>query len=254
VRAALRKLIIPLPLKPDGPNNLPLDALTQDNDPLSTDPLHSSWKQCSASIESVIMVDSRRALRLKLGPELEPDFTTLAFMPIFPFGIGCWIVHVVHPPNSRYLSTSMVAPQPRKFISYRGRQSGFQNPRTYTKISWHFYCCFTPPRVKFCCRILENIRSDESIEDRFEGKLSRYLKNTTDRDDNIQWLDCDETEEGVNKELAVNHGLSPRHHQVVAEDQNENCKVRVSLSLQNVRNEQLVAPVEITFYDSLNHY
>jgi lipopolysaccharide/colanic/teichoic acid biosynthesis glycosyltransferase len=61
-------------------------------------------------------------------------------------------------------------------------------------------------------------------------------------------LDYDEREEGSNKELTVNYGLSSRHHQVVAEDENGNYNVRVSLSLQYVRNGQLVAPIEITFY------
>jgi hypothetical protein len=60
-------------------------------------------------------------------------------------------------------------------------------------------------------------------------------------------VDCDKRKEGFKKGMAEKYGLSPKHHQVVAEDQNENCKVKVSLNLQNVRSQQLVAPVEITF-------
>jgi hypothetical protein len=118
-----------------------------------------------------------------------------------------------------------------------------------------FFAASTGARVKVCCRILENVRSDESVQDRFDGEISRYLQNTTNGDDNVQWLrDYDEKQDRVNKEPAMKHGLSPRHHQVVAEDQNENCKVRVSLSLQNVRNQKLVAPVDITFYDLSDDY
>ena len=255
VRAALRKLVIPLPLRP---NQVSLKALRQPDVPLSADGSPSSWKGSSASIKSVIMVDHRRVPSHNIGPELEPDFT-FAFMPIFPFGKGRWILDAVHPQNCWRLNTGMLVPQSENLshteaaiLVFKVLPTQLHEGETSEYLPEYlgiFLAASTNARVKLCCRILENVRSDESINDLYEGEISRYLKNTTNGDDNIQWLDYDETQEGVNKEAAVEHGLSPRHHQVVAEVQSENCKVRVSLSLQNVRDQQLVAPVEITFYD-----
>jgi hypothetical protein len=130
VREAFRKLIIPLPGRP---NHLSLEALTQDDVSLSAD---SPWiRGSSDSIQGIIMVDHSRVRNLIIGPKLEPDIT-FAFMPIFPFGNGRWILNSVHPHYLR-VDTGMLVSRPE--IS---SHSGFQKPRISTRISWHFPCCF----------------------------------------------------------------------------------------------------------------
>jgi hypothetical protein len=211
------------------------------------------------------MVDHKRVSRPTvprpiIGPDPNADFS-FAFMPIFQREgkSGDWILHDVHPPDSWGSDSGMLVPQLESsshtkvvFLVFErcSKQLGSVGMPEYSReLLGTFFAASTGARVKLCCRILENVGSPKSIKDRFEGEISRYLEKTTNGDDNIQWLDSDETQEGVNKEPAAKHGLSPRHHQLVVEDRNENCKARVSLSLQNVRNQQLVAPVEITFYD-----
>jgi hypothetical protein len=171
VREAFRKLIIPLPGRP---NHLSLEALTQDDVSLSAD---SPWiRGSSDSIQSIIMVDHSRVRNLIIGPELKPDIT-FAFMPIFPFGNGGWILNSEHP-HSLKVDTGMLVSQPEisshpdaVILVFRS----LEYPPEYLGI---FLAAYARVRVKLCCRILENVRSDESIKDRFEGELSRYLKNT----------------------------------------------------------------------------
>jgi hypothetical protein len=107
VRAALRKLIIPLPGRH---NQLSLEALPQINVPLYFGGSPCAIRDSSDSIESIIMVDHSRAPSLNIGPELEPDFT-FAFMPNFPFGIGRRVLDVVYPMNSRRHNTGMLVPE-----------------------------------------------------------------------------------------------------------------------------------------------
>lgn len=115
-----------------------------------------------------------------------------------------------------------------------------------------FLAASTTSRVGLRCRILETIRPDESLRADFAREQSLYLKDTTDRSDteaDIKWLDKYEYKGGLNKVLAAKYDLNPLHHQVVAKDHQSSCTARVSLSLQNISNRQLVAPVEITFID-----